>query len=296
MNHLLQPGVGMKATPRCFPPTLFVLLMLMGCDPITGAAKPLSALRQGGRAPVDRFINAVPGRTECPPGRKAIIAPVPLHPVIEVLVSPGDRVKKGQVLVKLDDDEARADVRAKQAALENARIALKESRRHLGAVAKLYEKGAFSEEGNHGAQVAILREEMNERAAAAAWESAQAELEHYTVTAVIDGVVSWLDVSPGMVSRPGTTVWGEILDLSEIDVRCELAAEQADQVSVGQAAEVRRQGCDAVGRVVFVGITLDKETGLVPVVVRLPNRKGRLRCGVPVQVRFHDRQQAGVHE
>ena len=273
--------------------------MLMGCDPITGAPKPLSALRQGGRAPVDRFINAVPGRTECPPGRKAIIAPVPLHPVIEVLVSPGDRVKKGQVLVKLDDDEARADVRAKQAALENARIALKESRRHLGAVAKLYEKGAFSEEGNHGAHVAVLREEMNERAAMAAWESAQAELEHYTVTAVIDGVVSWLDVNPGMVSRPGTTVWGEILDLSEIDVRCELTAEQADQVSVGQAAEVRRhekQGCAAVGRVAFVAITVDKATGLVPVVVRLPNRKGRLRCGVPVQVRFHNRQQAGVHE
>ena len=34
-----------------------------------------------------------------------------------------------------------------------------------------------------------------------------------------------------MVSRPGTTVWGEILDLSEIDVRCELTAEQADQAS-----------------------------------------------------------------
>jgi RND family efflux transporter MFP subunit len=290
MNDLFQPGVGMKATPRCFPPTLFVLLMLMGCDPIAGAPKPLSALRQGGWAPVDRPINAVPGRTECPPGRKAIIAPVPLHPVVEVLVSPGDRVKKGQ---------ARADVRAKQAALENARIALKESRRHLGAVDKLYEKGAFSEEGNHGAHVAVLREETNERAATAAWESAQAELEHYTVTAVIDGVVSWLDVSPGMVSRPGTTVWGEILDLSEIDVRCELTAEQADQVSVGQAAKVRRheeQRCAAVGRVVFVAMTVDKATGLVPVVVRLPNRKGRLRCGVPVQVRFHDRQQAGVHE
>ena len=26
----------------------------------------------------------------------------------------------------------------------------------------------------------------------------------------------------GVVSRPDTTVWGEVLDLSEIDVRCEV--------------------------------------------------------------------------
>ena len=33
-------------------------------------------------------------------------------------------------------------------------------------------------------------------------------------------------------------------------------------------------------------ISADKSTGLVPVVVRLPNSKERLRCGVPVHVRF----------
>jgi multidrug efflux pump subunit AcrA (membrane-fusion protein) len=68
---------------------------------------------------------------------------------------------------------------------------------------------------------------------------------------------------------------------------------------VGQAAEVRRneeQAGGAVGRVVFVGITVDKATGLVPVVVRLANREGPLRCGMPVQARFHYRQQAGLHE
>jgi hypothetical protein len=38
--------------------------------------------------------------------------------------------------------------------------------------------------------------------------------------------------------------------------------------------------------VVFVGLTADKRTGLVSVVVRLNNVKERLRCGVPVYVRF----------
>jgi multidrug efflux pump subunit AcrA (membrane-fusion protein) len=78
----------------------------------------------------------VPGLTQCIPTRKSTIAPVPLHPVVDVLVTLGDRVKKGQPLVKLDDDEAQADVRGKHAALESARIALKEARRYLAAATR----------------------------------------------------------------------------------------------------------------------------------------------------------------
>ena len=79
------------------------------------------------------------------------------------------------------------------------------------------------------------------------------------------------------------------MDLLEIDVRCELTVGQADRVSVGQPAEVRSSEENiesGMGRVVFVGLTADKSTGLVPVVVRLSNPKERLRCGVAVHVRF----------
>ena len=178
-------------------------------------------------------------------------------------------------------------MRVKRAALENARIDLQESRRYLGAFEKAI--SSVPDVTFQKARIAALTAEMHERAAEAEWESAQAELQHYVVTASIDGVVSWLDVSPGMVSRPGTTVWGEILDLREIDVRCELTAGQADRVSAGQPAVVRSSEGNiesGVGRVVFVGLTADKTTGLVPVVVRLSNPKERLRCGVAVHVRF----------
>jgi multidrug efflux pump subunit AcrA (membrane-fusion protein) len=90
------------------------------------------------------------------------------------------------------------------------------------------------------------------------------------------------------VSRPGTSVWGEILDLREIDVRCELKPHQVDAVSVGQKAHVQQEGTDLrlSGRVVFVGPAADPQSGLVPVLVRLANPQERLRCYVPVKVRF----------
>src|SRR5205085_2632506 len=130
----------------------------------------------------------------------------------------------------------------KKANLEAARVAAREARRLRADAEIAYREGALPVASYYSIRAAALKTEQEERAATAALESAQAELEHYTVTAMIDGVVAWLEVHPGMVSRPGTTVWGEILDLSEIDVRCELTHDHADRITVGQAAEVRLLG------------------------------------------------------
>jgi membrane fusion protein (multidrug efflux system) len=231
------------------------------------------------------------GKTQPTAGRRALLAPVPLHPVTEVRVQPGDRVKKGQVLIQLDDDEPQADVRAKKAVVESNRLYLKEARRYLAAVEGLHASGALPEVTYHQARLNEAQANQAEKGSVAALESSKAELEHYTVTAPIDGVVAWLDVAPGMVSRPGTTVWGEILDLSEIDVHCELPADLADRVAAGQTAEVVREskgwGTTVwTGEVVSVGVAADERTGLVPVRVRLKDAKERLRCRVEVEVRF----------
>jgi multidrug efflux pump subunit AcrA (membrane-fusion protein) len=166
---------------------------------------------------------------------------------------------------------------------------LAEARRWLGVAEKLAARGLLPEPQFHAARVALSKAQQDERVAKAALESSQAELEHYTVTAPLDGVIAWLDVVPGMVSRPGTTVWGEILDLSEIDVQCQVTAALADRVKVGQDVWVRQEGpadgCRA-GSVVFVGLAADARSGLVPVRVRVQGAAGRLRCNVEVRVRF----------
>jgi multidrug resistance efflux pump len=124
-------------------------------------------------------------------------------------------------------------------------------------------------------------------------ESSQAELEHYTVTAAIDGVVSWLDVHVGTVSRPGTTVWGEILDLREMDVQCDLTPSQAARVGAGERVVVCQGGGSEArweGRVVFVGVAADPQDGRVPVRVRMTNPGERLRCHTEVVVTFGDKE------
>jgi multidrug resistance efflux pump len=273
-----------------------------------------------------------------------VIAPVPLHPVIEVKVKPGDRVKKGQVLVRLDDDEPRADLRVKraavaelratvarlraqpreeekaeaEAALEAARVSARQAGNVLKRLTSLYEQGSLPQARYYESRATLRKLEADERASAArfrqvlkkpwkleiaeaeaklagaqaAAEVSEAELEHYTVTAPIDGVVSRLEVYPGTVSRPGTSVWGEILDLGEIDVQCDLTPGQAARVRMGDRAAVHQGGGSEArwkGKVVFVGVAADPRSGRVPVWVRVANPGGRLPCYTEVVVTFADR-------
>src|SRR5262249_6898765 len=151
-----------------------------------------------------------------------------------------------------------------EAAVETYHVAARASKQLLDRIEPAWAKGAISEQRYHDAKADSDRAEADYKAALArlkrlrkrpydhevaeltarvegakqALRSAQAEPEHYTVTAPIDGVVTSLDVVLGTVSRPGTSVWGEILDLSVIDVRCDVTPDQADQIAVGQEAEV----------------------------------------------------------
>jgi len=79
------------------------------------------------------------------------------------------------------------------------------------------------------------------------------------------------------------------MDLRELDIRCELSPVQVEQVAVGQSAEVWLAGkaeAAGTGKVVFVGKAADRNSGLIPVVVRVDNAQKRLRAEVAVKVRF----------
>jgi HlyD family secretion protein len=217
-------------------------------------------------------------------------------------------------LARLKAEPRQHDIDEAEAALETYRVAARANKQLLERLQPAWDKGAISEQRYHDARADHDRAQADARAAEArlkrlqkrpydqevaeltarvvgakeALRSAEAELEHYTVTAPIDGIVTSLDVVPGTVSRPGTTTWGEILDLSIIDVRCDVTPDQADRITQGQDAEVMREGRSEVmkGQVVNVGIAADRQTGKIPVLVRVKNPDTRLRSYIDVKVRF----------
>ncbi len=328
----------MRRTPWL---VLIGVVLLPGCGGGPGPETPAFAAQNSVPSTAGSGTREFAGKTQPAPGRSGKIAPVILHPVVDIMVTQGARVKKEQPLVRVDDDEPKADVRNKEAlvqelrkglerlkaepreaeqeearaALDSARISAKEARRELDSVTPAWHQGAIPEQRHHAAVAALSKAEADERAAAArlkhlllrpfalevaeveariaaavaAVDGAKAELEHYTVVAPIDGIVTTLNVSLGTVSRPGTSVWGEVLDLRQLDARIDLAPQQLRGVSIGQSAEVLDESSpDHVwkGHVVSISLAADPATGRVPVLVRIDNPEEKLRCYVNVRVRL----------
>jgi RND family efflux transporter MFP subunit len=262
-----------------------ILVVVAGCESASPAADaPAASAQPGPATPLE-----VLGRTRCPLNRRGIIAPAILRPVVEVLVSPGDKVKKGQVLIKLFDLEPQAKLRAREKDLRSIEARAQYSRRNLDNAERSHQNGAMPENTYNEVRSTALSNEAQVLAAQAELSLVQAELKLYTVTASIDGEVAWLDVSPGTVTWPGALIWGEIVDLRELDIRCELTPVQAERVAVGHSAEFRLDGkADAAGtgKVVLVGKVADRNSGLVPVTIRVANPDERLRAEVAAKVRF----------
>jgi multidrug efflux pump subunit AcrA (membrane-fusion protein) len=206
-------------------------------EPAQVVAQPAPVAR-----PPDAALVEATGRTKCPLTRRGIVASAILRPVVEVLVSPGDRVKKGQALVKLYDLEPQAKVRAREQDLKSSQAKALYSRKNLELAEGTKGTAAIPARAYNDLRAAALSNDALALAAEADLSHAQAELKLYTVTASIDGEIAWLDVSPGTVSWPGAMMWGEIVDLRELDVRCDLLPILAERVAVGQSAEVALDG------------------------------------------------------
>ena len=75
--------------------------------------------------------------------RRGIIASAILRPVVEVLVGPGDRVTKGQVLIKLFDLEPQAKLRVREKELRSIEARAQYSRRNLELAERSRQTGRF---------------------------------------------------------------------------------------------------------------------------------------------------------
>jgi len=113
-------------------------------------------------------------------------------PVEHVLVEEGDHVRRGQVLLTLNDDEQRGQLA--QAAAEARRSALDEQRS-----LKLFREGWLT-------RAARDRAVADAATARAAQASATARVDQQVVRAGIDGVILKRDVYPGDLAVPSRTL------------------------------------------------------------------------------------------
>ncbi len=215
------------------------------------------AVESAVRGPIVQTVIA-PGVVE--PVDEAEIASQIVGRVVQVRVKDGDTVKKGDLLVKLEETEARARLDSMLARIERLRSAIAQAEsdrdkasRDVDRSAKLSLRGVATPTELADARSAMTRSEAavnvcrNElRESEAMRRTSQQDLDRTEIRAPIDGVVSGCEVEVGEVVIAGTTnlpgtVLMTVADLSRMQVRAEVDETDVPLVRRGQVSRVYLQ-------------------------------------------------------
>jgi len=163
--------------------------------------------------------------------------------IVKLVVDEGDRVSKGDLLMKLDDVYYRSQVEQARARVERTRAELGTAERELTDADEQFAKSHISEKAHleFVAREAAYRQALEE--ARASLRAAEDQLDKTVFHAPIDGVVTRLaveegeNVVTGTMNQPGTVIM-TISDLSNMEVEAEIDETDIVDVTVGQSAEV----------------------------------------------------------
>ena len=230
----------------------------------------------------------VSGRIDFDEQRLARIGATVTGRVTEIDALLGQSVKKGEVLAKLNSSE----LSSQQLAYLKARAQLELNRRNAERAKALFEADVIgaAELQRRESEYQISKAETRAASdqlqllgvspAAIDRLAKQGEVNSVTpVAATMNGVVVERKLAQGQVVQPADSLF-VVADLSRLWAVAQVPEQQVSQVKVGQSVsiEVPALGNEKlVGKLIFVGQTINPETRTVLVRTELDNRDGRLK-------------------
>jgi RND family efflux transporter MFP subunit len=170
--------------------------------------------------------------------------------VLQVLKENGDPVKRGDVLVKLDETSIRDSLMSAQEALRAATQAFEQSTRALDRFKTLRASGMTSAQALDDAEVRRNSAQSEVSAARARLVAAQQQVSRTVVRAPFDGIVSDRKVSPGDTAAIGKELL-KVIDPASMRFEGRVSADKIAAVKVGQPVMFRVNG---YGEQQFTGV------------------------------------------
>ncbi len=244
--------------------------------------------------------------------RKAAVASKVTGRLVSLIVEEGSRVKEGQVIARLENedvvaarDQAEANLKIAQANLEGARADLKEATQTFNRDKELLARGVISRSQYDTSEARFLRSQASMaaaeaalRASTAALRSANVALEYTLIRAPFDAVVLTKNADIGDIVTPlGAAANAKaavvtIADLSSLEVETDVSETNLSLVKVGHPCEIQ---LDALPDSRFRGIlhaivpTADRAKATVTVKVRFLDKDPRVLPEMRAKVAFLSR-------
>lgn len=180
--------------------------------------------------------------------------------VAAVNVDVGDKVKRGQELVRLRDDLLNAELTSKRANLASAQASFENAAAAYRRARSLTVSGALSQSDVDQLKSEELAGRARVEVAKADLEGAELRLKYTRVTAPDDGVISVRNVAVGQIAQPG----GEMLRMvrqGRVEWRAEIPESRLREIKIGQTVRLTTADASVLeGKVRTVSPTVDSTT------------------------------------
>jgi len=189
--------------------------------------------------------------------------------VLQVLKENGEPVRKGDLLVRLDDTSIRDSLRSAEEASRAAAQALDQAQRQFARVKTLQAEGMSSQQALDDAEVRRNSAQSDRVAADSRTVAARQQLARTEVRAPFDGVVSDRKVSAGDTAAIGKELL-KVIDPGSMRFEGLVSADRMGDIHPGQSVQFRINGFDKgdfTGKVRHVDASADAVTRQVAVIV-----------------------------
>lgn len=245
-------------------------------DTGAGAARPELAASAAGR-----YVGTAL------PKHSADLSPRMSGTITAVTVEEGERVKKGQLLFRLDARAANLGIAQAEAALQGATINRDNAQRELDRQRRLAESGSISAAVLERAESTFTAASNGIEQAEVALSMARRNTSDSSVVSPIDGVVTkkLKNVGESVAMMPPTTVM-VVQDQSVIELRARIPESALRTVREGDRITAHFSALELARSATVVRIqpTVDPQTRTIEIVADVANADNLLRPGMYVEV------------
>jgi RND family efflux transporter MFP subunit len=217
-----------------------------------------------------------------------------------ITVQLGDRVRKGQVIARVEDQEVREQVRQAEASFEVARATvrqreadLKFAETNLDRSRSLFQRQLLPRQSLDDAEARYQAAVAQLDLARAQFQQAQARLEELRITLAdtnvlspVDGFVAKRNLDPGAFASPSAPV-ASLVDISTVRLVANLVEKDVKRVHVGTPGRVEVDAFPGEvfsGRISRIAPVFDPATRTAEMEIEVPNPTGRLKPGMYARI------------
>jgi RND family efflux transporter MFP subunit len=207
--------------------------------------------------------------------------------VAEIGARAGEQVRRGDLLVRLDDRALAAALAEARATVQATEARVEQTRRQYERMERLQARGSATSKEYEDARASWQVQNALLEQAGAQVTAAQVNLGYTRITSPMDGWVAERQVEKGDMVSPGHTLY-TLEDLSLVKVLVDVPQQQAAGFSPGDEVAIKLDGqteeiAAGIARILPAG---DAATRTFRMEILVDNSRGDLRSGMFARARF----------